>query len=124
VLCYSEPESFYSNSGGLNKLPQLSIQLPQNKITGFCQRWSINEFAVFGSILRDDFTSESDIDVLVTFAPDAQWSLLDHVEMQEELQTILDRPVDLLTRPSVERSRNYLRRKAILNSAEVIYARS
>lgn len=100
-----------------------NIHLPPSKITDFCQRWQINEFALFGSILREDFTNESDIDVLVRFAPEAQWSLLDHVDMQEELQAILGRPVDLLTRQSIERSQNYLRRQAILNSAEVIYAR-
>ena len=98
------------------------IDLPQAKIVEFCQRWQITELALFGSVLRPDIQAESDIDVLVTFAPEAHWSLLDHVEMQDELQAILGRPVDLLTRAGIERSQNYLRRRAILNSAEVIYA--
>jgi len=105
-----------------NKRLEPMIDLPQAKIVEFCQRWQITELALFGSVLRPSFRAESDIDVLVTFAPDAHWSLLDHVEMQDELQAILDRPIDLLTRQSVERSPNYLRRQAILNSTKVIYA--
>ena len=100
------------------------LDLPQEQMAQFCQRWQITELALFGSVLRLDFRAESDIDVLVTFAPEAQWSLLDHVEMQDELEAILGRPVDLLTRAGIERSQNYLRRRAILNSAEVIYAAS
>ena len=100
------------------------LDLPQEQMAQFCQRWQITELALFGSVLRPDFRAESDIDVLVTFAPEAQWSLLDHVEMQDELEAILGRPVDLLTRAGIERSQNYLRRRAILNSAEVIYAAS
>ncbi len=96
--------------------------IPQDKVAQFCQRWQITELALFGSILRDDFRADSDIDVLVTFAAGTCWNLLDHVDMQDELQAILGRPVDLLTRKSVERSQNYLRRQAILNSAKVIYA--
>jgi hypothetical protein len=100
------------------------LDLPQEQMAQFYQRWQITELALFGSVLRPDFRAESDIDVLVTFAPEAQWSLLDHVEMQDELEAILGRPVDLLTRAGIERSQNYLRRRAILNSAEVIYAAS
>lgn len=99
-----------------------NITLPAKQIEAFCQRWQIIEMALFGSVLREDYSPESDIDVLVTFAPESHWSLFDHVEMQDELQTILGRPVDLLTRAGIERSQNYLRRRAILNSAEVIYA--
>jgi predicted nucleotidyltransferase len=98
------------------------LNIPIEKIAGFCNRWKITEFALFGSVLREDFTSESDIDVLVTFAPDAHWSLLDHVEMQDELKTIFGRNVDLVSRRGIERSRNHIRRKEILESAEVIYA--
>lgn len=98
------------------------LKLPHARIADFCQRWQITEFALFGSALRDDFRPDSDIDVLVTFAPETAWSLLDHVTMQDELETIFGRKVDLLNRRGVERSRNYLRRQAILDSAEVVYA--
>ena len=101
-----------------------NIEIPQDKVVNFCQRWKITEFALFGSVLRDDFHSDSDIDVLATFAPDAQWSLFDHVDMQDELEAIFGRKVDLVSRRGIEHSRNYIRRKAILSSAKVIYVAS
>ena len=99
-----------------------NIDLSEEQISGFCMRWRITELALFGSVLRDDFDAESDLDILVVFAPDADWSLLDHVRMEHELEALLGRKVDLLSRRSVERSRNWLRRKEILDTAEVVYA--
>lgn len=96
--------------------------VPKEKIADFCRRWKISELALFGSVLRADFRPESDIDVLVTFAPDARWTLLDHVDMQDELKALFRRNVDLISRRGIERSRNSIRRKEILESAEVIYA--
>ncbi len=101
-----------------------TINLPKTKIIDYCRRWKITEFALFGSVLRDDFRPESDIDVLVSFSNDAQWTLFDQVDMQDELKAIFGREVDLVSKRGIERSRNALRRKAILNSAEVIYAKS
>ena len=100
---------------------EIQIDLPMDRIVAFCQRWKIVEFALFGSVLRDDFGPDSDIDVLVTFAPDAGWSLFDKVDMLEELQAVLGRDADLVERPAIEHSRNYMRRKAILRSARTIY---
>jgi predicted nucleotidyltransferase len=91
-------------------------------LADFCQRWKVSELALFGSVLGDDFRPESDVDVLVAFLPDAEWSLLDHVQMEEELSTLLGRAVDLVSKKAVERSENWLRRRAILESAEVVYA--
>ncbi len=88
----------------------------------FCQRWKIVELAVFGSALREDFRPDSDIDLLVSFEPDARWSLLDFVRMQEELQAHFGRAVDLVSRRGIERSENAIRRRNILESAEVVYA--
>ncbi|MHB9132726.1 MAG: nucleotidyltransferase family protein [Armatimonadota bacterium] len=101
---------------------KINIPINQERIADFCRRWKVVEFALFGSVLREDFRPTSDVDVLVTFAPDAHWTLFDHVQMQEELATIFGRKVDLVTKRGIERSRNPLRRKAILDSAEVIYA--
>jgi predicted nucleotidyltransferase len=101
--------------------PVKNIPLPQNKIADFCQRWKINEFALFGSVLRNDFGPDSDLDVLVTFAPEADWGLFDHVRMQEELNQLLNRKIDLLSRRAVEQSHNELRRREILDTAQVIY---
>ena len=94
----------------------------QAEISEFCRRWQISELALFGSVLRDDFGPESDLDVLITFSPDADWGLLDHYQMQQELERLLGREVDLLTKRSVEQSRNWLRRREILSTARVVYA--
>lgn len=95
--------------------------MPEQVLADFCGRWKITELAVFGSALRDDFGSESDIDFLATFAPDATWSLFDHVDMEEELAGLLGRPVDIVTKRSIESSYNWIRKKDILSSARVIY---
>ena len=96
--------------------------LAQADISEFCERWQIAELALFGSVLRSDFGPESDLDVLVTFSADANWGLLDHHRMKEELEMLLGREVDLLTRRAVEQSRNWLRRREILSTAQVVYA--
>ena len=96
--------------------------LPQDEIADFCRRWQVIELALFGSALRDDFGPDSDIDVLVSFAPDAHWGLFALVQMQDELEAILGREVDLVSRQAVEQSENYIRRKAILSGLEVVYA--
>jgi len=102
--------------------PLAKIDVSKYKLAEFCRRWKINEFALFGSVLSGNFRPDSDIDVLVTFAPDARWSLLSLVQMNTELEKIFGRKVDLVSRRGIETSRNYLRRKAILNSAQVIHA--
>ena len=97
------------------------IPIDHEKIIEFCRRWKITEFALFGSVLRDDFRPESDVDVLVTFAPETRYSLFDLVHMQDELKEIFGREVDLVERKAVERSENYIRRKHILRSIEPVY---
>ncbi|MCB0212832.1 MAG: nucleotidyltransferase family protein [Anaerolineae bacterium] len=98
-----------------------NIALPNQKIADFCQRWQIKELALFGSVLRPDFGPDSDVDVLVTFMPEADWSLFDHVQMKEELNQLFQRKIDLFSRHAVERSHNEYRRRENLNTAQVIY---
>ena len=98
------------------------IAIPAVGIAAFCERWQVTELALFGSVLRDDFGPESDIDVLVSFEDSARHTLFDMVRMEEELKALFGREVDLAERAGVETSRNYIRRKAILQSAETIYA--
>ena len=95
------------------------ITIPQKKLDEFCHRWNVVEFAVFGSALREDFNSESDVDVLVTFAPDAEISLFDMAQMKIELERIYQRSVDLIEKVSL---RNPYRRREILHTARVLYA--
>ncbi len=97
------------------------MKMPEKELAVFCRRWQITELSLFGSVLRDDFESKSDVDMLVSFHPEARHTLFDMVRMQAELKGILGRDVDLVSRQGVERSRNYLRRNAIIGSAEVVY---
>ena len=97
------------------------IALSKDKIAEFCRRWKITEFAFFGSVLREDFRPDSDIDVLVSFAPEASWRFYDLISMEEELEAMFSHPVDLVEKRLVERSENYIRRKHILNNKEIIY---
>ena len=100
---------------------QERLSITSDKLSEFCQRQQIGELALFGSVLRDDFHTNSDIDMLVTFQPNAKVSLLDLVDMQYELEDLCHRKVDLLTKKSVETSSNWIRRKEILTTARVIY---
>lgn len=98
------------------------IDLPMEAIAQFCTRWKVNEFALFGSVLRDDFRPDSDIDVMVQFHPEAHPTFSSLEQMEAELKTIFHRDIDLITRQGIETSRNYLRRQEILSCAQVIYA--
>ena len=105
-----------------SQLAKRDIQMPSQEIAAFCEHWQIAELALFGSVLRDDFGPESDIDVLVRFHPTATPTLLDLVRMEDELTRLLGRKADLVEYAAVESSRNYIRRRAVLQSAETIYA--
>ena len=100
--------------------PQVAV--PDAKIADFCQRWGITEVALFGSVLRSDFGTDSDVDVLVTFAPHVRYGFKQLIAMEKELETIFGREVDLLDKQAVEQSPNYIRRRTILESSEVVYA--
>lgn len=101
-------------------MPQ--IKFPQERIVDFCQRWKIKEMAFFGSVLGGEFGPESDVDIMVAFTPDADWGLFDQLRMELELSEILNRKVDLFTREAVEQNHNWIRRREILSTAEVVYA--
>jgi predicted nucleotidyltransferase len=98
-----------------------NLDLPTSQIKELCDRWQITEFALFGSVLRDDFKPTSDIDVLITFAPNARKGLLTLARIKHELEELFGREVDIATRKSIEQSRNTSRSQTILRSAQVIY---
>ncbi|NJK53956.1 MAG: DNA polymerase subunit beta [Leptolyngbyaceae cyanobacterium SU_3_3] len=100
---------------------KLAIALPIDTIQAFCQRWQIAELAVFGSILRDDFHLDSDVDFLYVLEPNTHWKLSDLIHAEEELTQLLGRKVDLVGKASIEQSHNWLRKRNILSSARVIY---
>ncbi len=95
------------------------IFIPQDSIAEFCQKHQMRKLSLFGSILRDDFRPESDVDVLVEFEPDTHvgWEF---VSLQEELSQILGRKVDLNTSGFL--SRHF--RQKVLDTAQVIYERT
>jgi len=95
------------------------IDISQDRFVEFCRRWKVTELALFGSILREDFTPASDIDVLVTFQAEAVWSLWDLVDMRDELRELFGREVDLIEKEAL---RNPFRRHEILKSYKVVYA--
>ena len=97
----------------------LPISVDPEQVTAFCHKWQVRELALFGSVLRSDFSPDSDIDVLVEFEPEAPWSLLDWVTMTEELKGIFGRPVDLVEKDAI---RNPFRRDSILSTYRAIYA--
>lgn len=97
------------------------LNIDKKEIASFCARWHIQELDLFGSALRDDFGHESDLDFLVVYATGTKITLFDEARMQEELEAFFGRPVDLMSRRAVEESPNWIRRKAILESAEPFY---
>ena len=99
-------------------MPRKKFILPRKKIAEFCKRWSITEFSVFGSVLRDDFRPDSDIDVLVTIDPKAHIGLFELIDMKLELEKMFKRPVDLVEKEGL---RNPYRRQEILRTAQVVY---
>lgn len=100
-------------------MSKIAVSLPRESIAGFCRKWKIRELALCGSVLRDDFGPDSDVDVLVDFADDADWSLYDWVDMIAELEALFGRKVDLV---AMEGLRNPFRRQTILSTREIIYA--
>ncbi|HPU81052.1 MAG TPA: nucleotidyltransferase domain-containing protein [Accumulibacter sp.] len=97
------------------------IEMPREAIVAFCRKWGIVEFALFGSALREDFRPDSDVDVLVTFAPGVKRSFEEWLAMVRELEAIFGRKVDLVDRHLLEESKNYIRRRHILNHLEKLY---
>lgn len=97
-----------------------SLPLPARDIAAYCKKWRVAKLEIFGSALREDFGDGSDVDFLYTLAPGVRigWEI---AEMQDELSSIVGRPVDLVSRSGIERSENWIRRPAILESARAVY---
>jgi predicted nucleotidyltransferase len=106
------------------QLPTLAIYLPLQMIAEFCRKWNIQRLEVFGSVLRQDFTSQSDVDLVATYNQGAHWSLLDRVHMKHELEDIVGREIDLLNRRALEKEPRTKRAEAILKEVKVLYAES
>jgi predicted nucleotidyltransferase len=98
------------------------LHVTQEQIAAFCRKWAIVRFELFGSALRADFDEQSDVDVLVTFGPEGKSGIGELLDMEDELQILFGRHTDLVERHLIETSRNWVRRRNILQSAQVLYA--
>ena len=97
----------------------LRFELSIGQLEEFCRRWKIRELSLFGSVLTPDFRAESDVDVLVSFAPDAPWSLFDIAELTQELKALFGREVDVVEKEAL---RNPFRKGHILANRRILYA--
>ena len=102
-------------------MPANQIHLNDAEIAGFCRKHRIRELRLFGSVLREDFSPDSDVDILVTFEKDVHLSLFELERMQNELEMLIGRKTDMVEKRLVEMSENYIRRNHILQSAVPIY---
>ena len=94
------------------------ISIPKNNLRQFCRQYHIRRLALFGSVLRDDFGSDSDIDLLVLFEPDTRISFLTLGRMQRELSAMFNRRIDLVPQEGLKP----VIREAVLASAQEVYA--
>jgi uncharacterized protein len=98
------------------------LHVTEEQIAAFCRKWQIVRFELFGSVLREDFDERSDVDVLATFLEGSRHGLSELLSMEEDLQAFFGRHVDLIERRLIETSRNWVRRRNILQSARLLYA--
>ncbi|HZK80682.1 MAG TPA: nucleotidyltransferase domain-containing protein [Humisphaera sp.] len=94
-------------------------ELPMKQIEAFCRKYGVEEFSLFGSVLREDFGPESDIDVMLKFKPGYGFTFENTPEIQDDLGSIFGRPIDVIEKGRI---RNPFRRHAIMNSYRVVYA--
>ena len=95
------------------------IDIPENRLTELCRKWKVTELSLFGSILREDFSPSSDVDVLVNFDPAAPWSLWDLMDMKEQLEALFGHSIHMVEKEAL---RNPFRKRQILSTYEVVYA--
>lgn len=99
-----------------------NLHIGDDQIKEICKRFLIKELAVFGSVLRDDFNDSSDIDILIEFTPESRISFFDIIDLQDEFKKLFGREVDIVSKNAIRRSRNYIRKKTILENHKIIYA--
>ena len=97
----------------------IQIQIPKATVEAFCRRFGVEEFSLFGSVLREDFGPASDVDVMLKFLPGHGFTFENTPDIQDELERIFNRPVDVIEKGRV---RNPIRRQAIMSAYRVVYA--
>ena len=101
---------------------QSHLNISKSEVEAFCKRWQLIEFSIFGSAARGTLSPASDVDVLIAFDRDAKPTLAHLSRMRRELEAMVGRQVDLVTRTAIEQSANQARRQSILRDTETIYA--
>jgi predicted nucleotidyltransferase/uncharacterized protein YuzE len=122
VETVSSPPMIPETGGDYSAVLAKPLPIDQEAVAAFCKRWMVTELALFGSAARGELRPDSDVDLLISFQPSAHHTFFDMYVMQEELETMFGRKVDLLERDTIEHSRNTLRRDSILSHVEVLHA--
>ena len=122
VETVSAPPMIAEADAGYSAVLSKPLPIDQEAIAAFCKKWKVTELALFGSAARGELRPESDVDLLISFQPEAHYTFFDMHAMQEELEAMFGRKVDLLERDTIEHSRNTLRRDNILSHVEVLHA--
>lgn len=104
-----------------NPIIQQRLGTSPAELEALCQKWHLTELSLFGSILRDDFTPQSDIDLLANFSPSFDRGLTETIQIHEDFAALFKRKIDLVIKDAIERSPNWIRRQEILDTAQAIY---
>ena len=116
----SSPDGRQTGPAGRARPVPARVGLPLARIEAFCRKWKVAEFALFGSVLRDDFRPDSDVDVMVTFLPDGGYDFNTLPDFLDELSDLFGgRKVDVVEKHLIT---NPFRRHSILTTAQVVYA--
>jgi predicted nucleotidyltransferase len=97
------------------------LEVDERALASLCRKWKIAKLEAFGSVLRDDFRPESDVDLLVSYEDGSRKRFDDQLSAVEDFQKLFGREVELVPRKRIEASENYIRRHAILTTAKVVY---
>ncbi|HEX3527670.1 MAG TPA: nucleotidyltransferase domain-containing protein [Thermoanaerobaculia bacterium] len=97
------------------------LKVAPGALAAFCRKWHIAKLEVFGSLLREDFGNDSDVDFLVSFEPGKGPADMSWFQVKEELAELVGRKVDVLDRRLVEQSRNLYRKHHILSEAKAVH---
>ena len=103
----------------MTQMKELHVPVPRDRLEAFCRKWGVAELSLFGSVLREDFGPDSDVDVLIEFAPDSGRNLWEWPDMEDELSALFGRRVDLVSKRGL---RNPFFRRRILDAREVVFA--
>lgn len=98
-----------------------NVEFDKNELDLMCQKWKVKQLSFFGSVIREDLNSKSDIDILIEFQPDAIITLSKFERIRMDFERFFNRKVDLVSKRAVINSRNVVRKNAVLSNFRVVY---